>query len=143
MASGRVDVALGEPAQRRKGLAGTTQGAKGREGIAAVGGVLGAIGASSCCIVPLILFTLGAGGAWVGNLTALYPYKWIFVGITLAFLGYGYYRVYRRPKAACTEGAACARPAPHRLVKLALFGATGLVAAAIAFPYVAPLLLGT
>lgn len=138
----RADAALGEPARSPKSLAGTG-GATGREGIAAVGGVFGAIAASSCCIVPLILFALGAGGAWVGNLTALYPYKPIFVGIALAFQGYGYYRVYRRPKAACAEGSACARPAPRRLVKLALFGATALVAIALAFPYLAPLFLGT
>src|SRR5258708_21257504 len=46
-----------------------------RQRLAAVGGILGALAASSCCIVPLILFSLGIGGAWIGNLTALAPYK--------------------------------------------------------------------
>ena len=63
----------------------------------ALGGVLGAIGASTCCIVPLILFSLGVSGAWVGNLTALEPYKPIFIVFTLGFLGYGYWMVYRKP----------------------------------------------
>ena len=40
-------------------------------GFLALGGILGAIAASSCCIVPLVLFSLGATGAWVGNLGAL------------------------------------------------------------------------
>jgi len=35
------------------------------------------------------------------------------------------------------------RPLPGRIVKLALWLATALVAAAIAFPYIAPMLLGT
>jgi len=35
---------------------------------AAAGGVLGAIAASSCCMLPLLLFTLGASGPWIGTL---------------------------------------------------------------------------
>ncbi len=108
----------------------------------ATGGILGAIAASSCCILPLVLFSLGIGGAWIGNLTALAPYQPIFVTITLGFLGYGYWLVYRKPKIACADGSACARPLPNRTVKLALWLATALVAAAMAFPYVAPILLG-
>jgi mercuric ion transport protein len=112
-------------------------------GLIAVGGVLGAIAASSCCIVPLVLFALGVSGAWIGNLTALAPYQPIFIGITLALLAEGYYLVYRTQRIACTEGEACARPLPRRSVKLALWIATTLVASAIAFPYVARMLLPT
>jgi mercuric ion transport protein len=90
-----------------------------------------------------VLFSLGIGGAWIGNLTALAPYQPIFVVITLGFLGYGYWLVYRKPKAACADESACARPLPNRIVELALWFATALVAAAIAFPFVAPTLLGT
>jgi mercuric ion transport protein len=114
-----------------------------KAGLVAVGGVLGALAASSCCIVPLVLFTLGISGAWIGNLTALTPYQPIFIGVTLAFLATGYYLVYRKPAVACREGETCARPLPRRGVKLALWIATALVAAAIAFPYVARMLLPT
>ena len=34
-----------------------------RKGIAATGSVIGAVLASSCCIVPLLLVTLGVSGA--------------------------------------------------------------------------------
>lgn len=108
----------------------------------ATGGILGALAASSCCILPLVLFSLGIGGAWIGNLTALAPYQPIFVAVTLGFLGYGYWLVYRKPKIVCADGSACARPLPNRIVKLALWLATALVAAALAFPYIAPILLG-
>lgn len=111
-------------------------------GILAAGGLLGGLAASSCCIAPLVLFSLGAGGAWLGNLAALAPYQWIFVTLTLAFLAAGFYLVYRRPAAACAPDEACARPLPRRAVKAALWASTVLVAAAIAFPYVAPALLG-
>ncbi|OCP15658.1 mercuric transporter MerT family protein [Ensifer sp. LC163] len=112
-----------------------------RQRLVAVGGVLGALAASSCCIIPLILFSLGIGGAWIGNLTALAPYKPLFVTGTAAVLGYGFYLVYRKPRRACVDGAVCARPIPNRVVQIGLWLATVLVAAAFAFDYVAPLLL--
>ncbi|MDF2113977.1 mercuric transporter MerT family protein [Roseiarcaceae bacterium H3SJ34-1] len=117
------------------------QGEVGRQRLIAVGGILGALAASSCCIVPLILFSLGIGGAWIGNLTALAPYKPLFVAGTAGILGYGFYLVYWKPRRACAEDAACARPIPNRLVQIALWIATLLVIAAFAFDYVAPLLL--
>ena len=114
----------------------------GRQRLVAAGGILGALAASSCCIIPLILFSLGVGGAWIGNLTALAPYKPLFVAGTAGVLGYGLYLVYWKRRRACADdGAACARPIPGRLVQLALWIATVLVAAAFAFDYVAPLLL--
>jgi len=112
-----------------------------KERIAAAGSVFGAIAASSCCIVPLVLFSLGIGGAWIGNLTALYPYKPYFVTITLVFLAGGFYMAYRKPKTVCEPGSYCAAPASGRILKLALWMSTLLVAAALAFPYFAPYLL--
>jgi mercuric ion transport protein len=132
---------MGRQGQTAFSAAGQTDGRKAR--IAAAGGVVGSLAAMSCCIMPLVLFTLGIGGAWIGNLTALAPYQPILIGITLAFLATGYYLVYRKPRVACPEGEACARPLPRRGVKLALWAATALVASALAFPYVARALLGT
>ena len=112
-----------------------------RAGLVALVGFLGALASMSCCVVPLALFALGIGGAWIGNLTALAPYQPIFVGISVASLVSGYYLAYRRPRLACADNQACARPLPRRSVKLALWVATLLVAAALAFPYAARLLL--
>jgi len=107
----------------------------------AAGGIFGALAASSCCILPLVLFSLGISGAWIGNFTVLAPYKPYFAAVTLGLLGYGYYLVYMKPKQACADGS-CARPLPNRLVKLGLWIATVLVVAALALDYVAPRLLG-
>jgi mercuric ion transport protein len=107
----------------------------------AAGGVLGALAASSCCIVPLVLFGLGVSGAWIGNLTRLAPYQPYFLAATAACLGYGYWLVYRSGKRACAEGEVCARPLPNRLVKTGLVLATILVLGALAFDFLAPLLL--
>lgn len=113
---------------------------RSRTRLIAAGGIVGALAASSCCVLPLVLFSLGISGAWIGNLTALAPYQPYFVAGTLALLGYGYYLVYLKPKQACADGS-CARPLPNRLVKSSLWSATVLVVAAMAFNYVAPLLL--
>lgn len=107
----------------------------------AAGGILGALASASCCILPLVLFSLGAGGAWIGNLSALSPYQPIFVAITLGFLSAGFYQVYRKPRVVCAEDSYCAKPISNRITKIALWSATVLVAAALAFPYVAPWLL--
>lgn len=113
-----------------------------RQAWLAAGGILGAVAASSCCILPVGLFSLGASGAWLGNLSALSPYQPIFIAITLGFLGSGFWLAYRRPQAACRGSGACSPPMSRRAVKLALWAALLLVAAATAFPYVAPALLG-
>lgn len=109
----------------------------------AAGGILGAIAASTCCIIPLLLFSLGISGAWIGQLTALSAYQPIFITITLGFLGYGYWLVYRKPKIACAEGEACARPLPNIVVKTGLWFATALIMLAFAWPYLVPLILGS
>jgi mercuric ion transport protein len=117
--------------------------AERRQAWLAAGGMLGALASTSCCILPLVLFSLGLGGAWIGNLTALAPYQPVFVAITLVFLGAGFWLVYRQPQPACADGEACARPLPGRIVKTSLWLATMLIAAALAFPYAAPALFGT
>jgi len=109
----------------------------------AAGGLLGALAASSCCILPLTLFGLGVSGAWIGNFTRLAPYQPWFIAATVAFLGYGYWLVYRSSRLACADGAACARPLPNRIVKAGLIFATILVLAALGLNFLAPLFLNS
>jgi mercuric ion transport protein len=113
-----------------------------RQGLIATGGILGALAMSSCCILPLVLFSLGITGAWIGNLAALYPYKAYFFVATAGFLVAGFYGAYRKPKVAACEGDGyCGTPISGRINKAALWMSTVLVLAALAFPYYAPLLL--
>jgi mercuric ion transport protein len=109
--------------------------------LAAAGGLIGALAASSCCILPVVLFSLGVSGAWIGNFTQLAPYQPYFIAATLTFIGTGYWLAYRSSKVACAEGEACARPLPNKLVKIALIAATVVVLAAWAFDYIAPYVL--
>ncbi len=115
--------------------------AQGHVGLAAIGGVAGGLAATACCILPLVLFSLGVGGVWVGRLAALSPYQPWFIGFAALAIGYGFWQIYRRPKVACAEGDACARPLPNRLVKTTLWSATVLTIAALVYPYAIPYLL--
>jgi len=112
-----------------------------RQSLTAAGGLLGALAASSCCILPLTLLGLGVSGAWIGNFTRLARYQPWFIAATMAFLGYGYWLVYRSSRLACADGEACARPLPNRIVKAGLVLATILVIAALGFDFIAPMLL--
>jgi mercuric ion transport protein len=109
--------------------------------LAALGGIISALAASSCCILPVVLFSLGISGAWIGSFTQLAPYQPYFIAATLAFIGTGYWLVYRSSKLTCADGDACTRPLPNRFVKIALLAATIIVITAWGFDYIAPYVL--
>jgi len=119
----------------------TIQRGGNRKGLVAAGGVIGAILASSCCIAPLVLLTLGVSGAWMGNLTALAPYQFYFIGATLVFLGAGFWYVYWKPKKEREEGSFCASPASDRVIKIALWFATALIALTLGMNFILPFFL--
>lgn len=105
-------------------------------------GIAAAIGASACCILPLVLFALGISGAWMGNLIGLAPYKPYFIAAAIVFLGFRFYKVYNKPKAeVCQKGTFCARADSDRINKISLWLAAILVGLAILWPYIAPVLL--
>jgi len=113
----------------------------GRKRLVAAGGLIGAILASSCCIAPLLLLTLGVSGAWMGNLTGLAPYQGYFIAATLVFLGAGYWYVYFKPKKACEDDSYCASPQSDRVIKVALWVATVLVVLALSVNLIVPFFL--
>ena len=109
----------------------------------AAGSLLGAFAATSCCILPLVLFGLGVSGAWIGNFTQLAPYQPYFMIGTVTCLATGYWLVYHSSRVACADGTVCAHPLPNRLVVAGLICATVLVIAALAFDFVVPLFLNS
>ncbi len=101
-----------------------------------VGG-LAAIGASVCCVGPLVLLMLGIGGAWVGNLTAFAPYRPYLMGITLIFVGLAFRKVYLAPR-ACVPGTPCADPLTLKRRRFIVWVVTVLVLGLLAAPMLAP-----
>lgn len=110
----------------------------GKTGASALAaGGLAALLASACCLGPLVLVMLGVGGAWIGNLTLLEPYRPFFLGGALVAMFAAWRRIYR-PVAECAPGEACALPAVRRGYRTLFWGIAVLVLVAFAFPYVLP-----
>ena len=121
------------------GTLGNDHTVKQRHGLLAAGGVIGAIIASACCVIPLLLVTVGVSGAWISNLAALEPFKPYVAAVTLSLIGFGFWRVYLQPKPACIDGTYCAKPQSFLITKFALWIGAILVLLAITISWWAPL----
>ena len=106
----------------------------------AASGALAALLASSCCIVPLALVSVGIGGAWVSKLTALAPYQPIFITAAVLALGAGFWTAYRR-QAKCVPGSICEKPAATRTTKVVLWIGLIIVASVLSVNFAAPYLI--
>jgi len=106
-------------------------------GTLAAGG-LAAILASTCCLGPLVLVSLGLGGAGVSNLAVLEPFRPWFLGAALIALFFAWRRIYR-PAVACKPGEVCAVPATRRAYKVVFWVVAALIGVGLGFPVVAPL----
>jgi mercuric ion transport protein len=105
------------------------------------GSLLAALGVcAACCLLPFALLSVGVAGAWVSTLDALTPYKWMFIGLTAALLGYGFYAVYWRPRRTCAAGTACEVCGSGRSVRAGLWIATILAIGGIVFEQIEPYL---
>ena len=78
--------------------------------------------------------TLGLGGAWLANLHALYPYRWLFIGAAAVALFFAWRRLYR-PQTECADGEACAVPTVKRVYRVLFWVIAGLLALSAVAPY--------
>jgi mercuric ion transport protein len=97
-------------------------------------GAAAAVGASLCCVVPLVLVSLGVSGAWLASLTALEPYRPLFATAALASLAIAAWRLYG-PASRCEEGRSCADPRVLRRRRRLLWIAIAVIAPLLLFPY--------
>ncbi len=97
-----------------------------------------AIGASACCVGPLVLLSLGIGGAWIGNLTALEPYQPFFMFLSLIFLGLAFRQLYLVPE-VCEADKPCAKPETRRNQRIIFWIISVLLIALMTFPWYASL----
>jgi len=109
--------------------------------VATAGSLLGALAMTSCCILPLALVSMGVGGVWIAQLTALYAYKWYTFAFAASFITWGFWKVHRSEAGECRDGTACARPVNRRIMKGSLWLATVVTLLAMVFPYVSPYFL--
>lgn len=83
--------------------------------VAYVGTVLVALAASACCWIP-VLFGVGAASS-LGLSAALAPWRPYLLGLTMVFLGFGFWMVYRKPNATCEGDSCCSVAALKRRKK--------------------------
>lgn len=105
-----------------------------------VAGALMAIGASACCVGPLVLLTLGIGGAWIAYLTALEPLRPWLIAATLVFLGLAFRRLHLRLQ-VCEPGAVCADPIVLKRQRQVFWIVALALLALLSAPGLAPLFL--
>jgi len=122
----------------------TTKSYKTTKKIIATGGLFGAIAASTCCVLPVILFALGISGAWISNLVSLARYKPFFIVISLVFVGTGFWMVYFKPNISIPkiQSTSCYRPFSEKTIKIMLWFSVIIILIVFLIPYIAPFLLG-
>ena len=101
-------------------------------------GGLAAILASTCCLGPLVLVTLGIGGAWVSNLSKLEPLRPVFIVATLGLLAWAWHKLYRTPE-VCEPGALCADPKVRHRQRLIFWVVAVVLTLLLTFPWYASL----
>lgn len=91
-----------------------------------ISGLLSALFAASCCLIPLGLIAIGIGS--VGWMMTLMKYQWLTIPAGILFLAGAYYAYFREKRRCATEG--CRFVGRHFNVGMLLF-ATGIVSFAI------------
>jgi len=118
-----------------------------------LGAVIAAIGASVCCVGPLLLLSLGIGGAWISTLTSMESVRPLFIMLTLIFIALGFRKLYLTPS-QCEEGgtsatAPCVALPPASMQSCAISGVqrrqrmlfwigSAIILLLLAFPWFAP-----
>ena len=97
------------------------------------GAVFAAIGASLCCVVPVVVAFAGVGSAALG--AYFEPYRSYLIGLTALLLGFAFYRAYRPQETECGPGESCAVPDTQRQQRILLWIVTAVALALLTFPY--------
>ena len=100
-------------------------------------GALAGITASLCCVVPLVLLTLGVGGAWMANLSVFEPLRPIFIAIALVMLILAWRKLYL--PACCTPDKVCADFHLQRRQREVFWIISIFTVGLLVFPWFAPL----
>ena len=104
-------------------------------------GAVSALGASACCVLPLMLVSVGVGGAWVAQLRELERFYYAFIAVSLGAFGFAFYRLYLKP-APCAPDTACATSAVRSRQRIAFWVMLIVAKALVLSPFYVPYLLG-
>ena len=84
------------------------------ETLKSVAGTVAALGmgllAASCCLGPALFILFGLAFPFLGKISFLSKYHWVFIGLAIIALGYSFYRLYLyKPKIECDCGNSWSR----------------------------------
>jgi len=103
-----------------------------------VGGLFAGIGASACCVGPLLLLSMGIGGAWIAHLTALEPYRPLFIVLTALFLGLTFWKLYLVPQSCATDDT-CIADRTRKVQRILFWVLLPIVLVFVASPWILPI----
>ncbi len=104
-----------------------------------IGAVLAAIGASLCCVLPVVVVFAGIGSAAAGVMFE--PYRPFFILLTVGLLGFAFYSAYRPQSTECAPGESCAVPENRRRQRALLWIVAVVSLLLLTFPYYIGLIL--
>ncbi len=100
-------------------------------------GALSALGATACCFGPLLLVTLGLGGAWAARMQGLAAFQPFFAGLTLLFIGFAFHRLFVKPP-RCAPGEICEAPQVLRRQRIVFWVVVAVIAVMAMLPLLSP-----
>jgi mercuric ion transport protein len=106
--------------------------------MALVGGVLAGVGASACCVGPLLLLSMGICGAWISHLTALETYRPVFIVLTVLFLGFAFWKLYLVPQ-SCALDDDCVADRTRNVQRILFWILAPVSLGLVASPWILPI----
>lgn len=88
--------------------------------LVAGGGLAAALAASTCCVLPLSLGAVGAGGVWLSAFSVLAPYQTGLRVLAIVLLGTAFWMAYA-PRPALAGAQACAAVPSQRATNIVLW----------------------
>lgn len=95
--------------------------------------ISGALGASACCIGPVVFSLLGAGALGAASVK-LEPYRPWFIGLTILLVSVAFYGAYRPSQTEACQDGVCT-PQTRRTAEVLAWIVAAVAALLIAFPY--------
>lgn len=99
------------------------------------GAAVAAVGASVCCVVPLVLVLMGISGAWIANLTAFDVWRPWLSALTTLCLAWAFWTQYRSGAQRCSSDDSCTDTPLLRRRRRWLWIAAGGIVLLLLFPY--------
>lgn len=109
-----------------------------RSNLSLAASVVAGLGASVCCVLPLVLVMAGLGGSWLATFRAFEPYRPIFVVAAVVALYFAYRGIFRKAE-VCEPSQACADPRVQQRRKTVFWVVATVVVGLLTFPYYAVL----